>query len=651
MTKSWSPLLAASILLATWVKESIAFHVGQEVCISGYITCLDCNVGGMLPYNTQYNMFQSISHPENHNLQCLVDNESCMNDGYEIVSRYAIGSAENKDEENEVYCRSFKLDSNSSTFIAAASVSHKASNAIVIGGLSVSFAGQITDLGRTHSSLATVALDTDTLMLNSGGCANENLPHHCISQSYEFTTHSPTSVKYPSSAGLPSSVVVTDAFAIDKDGSEAASSLISASADLPSSVVLTDAFAIDSSDYEAASSLVAALPDLPPSMVVTEAFAIDEDDSEAASSLVAAPSSLAATDVYVTDIDDSQTKLPIAEAGSSPDAKPEEENEVLNTSGLETDGSPSSAPVISDAPTFTNSTSATAISISAMATAGKNDTTEDRGEIVIGDVFKVDSSQEPTYFDKEMEIKQLFKTHGILAGASWGIVVPLAMSAAWFRESFSDAKNSGVSCLSKTWLVIHASMAVAAAITTSVSVYFVLKALQLEGGWDYAMKFSGPHQYMGLFLLVGAWIQVLGGMLRPRHKSTGHVKMSDDADDEENTVEAEENDDSSTSTAKGGAITHNLRKSTSTPREVVEVCDENGSVIIAPKSKARKIWEYGHRLFALILVICGFWQLFSGLDIYQERYGDDSYLVTACMVWVGIFWSVVFLLTCFYKKF
>lgn len=622
MTKPWSPQLAASILLALCVKESIAFHVGQEVCISGYITCLDCNVGGMLPYNTQYNVFQSISHPENHNIQCLVDNESCMNDGYEIVSRYAIGSAENKDEENEVYCRSFKLDSNSSTFIAAASVSHlKASNAIVIGGLSVSFAGQITDLGRTHSSLATVALDTDTLMLNSGGCANENLPHHCISQSYEFTTHSPTSVKYPSSAGLPSSVVVTDAFAIDKDGSEAASSLISASADLPSSVVLTDAFAIDSSDYEAASSLVAA------------------------------PSSQAATDVNVTDIDDSQTKLPIAEAGSSPDAKLEEENEVLNTSGLETDGSPSSAPVISDAPTFTNSTSATAISISAMATAGKNDTTEDRGEIVIGDVFKVDSSQEPTYFDKEMEIKQLFKTHGILAGASWGIVVPLAMSAAWFRESFSDAKNGGVSCLSKTWLVIHASMAVAAAITTSVSVYFVLKALQLEGGWDYAMKFSGPHQYMGLFLLVGAWIQVLGGMLRPRQKSSGHVKMSDDADDEENTVEAEENDDSSTSTAKGGAITHNLRKSTSTPREVVEVCDENGSVIIAPKSKARKFWEYGHRLFALILVICGFWQLFSGLDIYQERYGDDSYLVTACMVWVGIFWSVVFLLTCFYKKF
>ena len=634
MTKSWSHQLAASILLATWVKKSIAFHVGQEVCISGYITCLDCNVGGMLPYNTQYNMFQSISHPENHNLQCLVDNESCMSDGYEIVNRYAIGSAENKDEENEVYCRSFKLDSNSSTFIAAASVSHlKASNAIVIGGLSVSFAGQITDLGRTHSSLATVALDTDTLMLNAGGCANENLPHHCISQSYEFTTHSPTSVKYPSSAGLPSSVVVTDAFAIDKDGSEAASSLISASADLPSSVVLTDAFAIDSSDYEAASSLVAA------------------------------PSSLAATDVNVTDIDDSQTKLPIAEAGSSPDAKPEVDNEVLNTSELETDGSPSSAPAISDAPTFTNSTSATANSISAMASASSNDTfknstnpnvppvLQDRGEIVIGDVFKVDSSQEPTYFDKEMEIKQLFKTHGILAGVSWGIVVPLAMSAAWFRESFSDAKNGGISCLSKTWLVIHASMAVAAAITTSVSVYFVLKALQLEGGWDYAMKFSGPHQYMGLFLLVGAWIQVLGGMLRPRHKSSGHVKMSDDADDEEYTVEAEENDDSSTSTAKGGAITHNLRKSTSTPREVVEVCDENGSVIIAPKSKARKVWEYGHRLLALILVICGFWQLFSGLDIYQERYGDDSYLVTACMVWVGIFWSVVFLLTCFYKKF
>jgi len=285
-----------------------------------------------------------------------------------------------------------------------------------------------------------------------------------------------------------------------------------------------------------------------------------------------------------------------------------------------------------------------------MASASNNDTfMEDRGDIVIGDVFKVDSSQEPTYFDKEMEIKQHFKTHGILAGASWGIVVPLAMSAAWFRDSFSDAKNGGASCFSKTWLVIHASMAVAAAITTSVSVYFVVKALQLEGGWEYAMEFSGPHQFMGLFLLFGAWVQVLGGILRPRHKNTGHAKMSDDADDEENTLEAEENDDASTSTANGGAMTHNWRKSTSIPGENVEVSDE--SVIIAPRSKARAVWEYGHRLFALVLVICGFWQLFSGLDVYQERYGDDSYLVTACMVWVGIFWSAVFLLTCFFKKF
>eukprot|EP00956_Cyclotella_meneghiniana_P006476 scaffold8496_cov66-Cyclotella_meneghiniana.AAC.18 len=607
MTKPWSRQLAASILLATRAKESIAFHIGQEVCISGYITCLDCNVGGMLPYNTKYNMFQTISHPESHNLQCLVDNESCISDGYEIVSRYAIGDAENKDEENEVYCRSFKLDSNSSTFIAAASVSHlKTSSTIVIGGLPVSFAGQITDLGRTHSSLATVALDTDTLILNAGGCANENLPHHCISQSNEFTMNSPTVVESPSSAGPPSSVVVTDVYAIDTSDSEASSTLISASSDYPSSVAITDAFTIDSSDFEATSSLIAA------------------------------ESSLAATDVFVADVDDSQT---------------EDDNEVLNTSELGTNGlPPSSAPVISDPPTFTNSTSATVTSTSAMASASNNDTfMEDRGEIVIGDVFKVDSSQEPTYFDKEMEIKQHFKTHGILAGASWGIVVPLAMSAAWFRDSFSDAKNGGASCFSKTWLVIHASMAVAAAIATSVSVYFVVKALQLEGGWEYAMKFSGPHEYIGLFLLFGAWVQVLGGILRPRHKNTGHAKMSDDADDEENTLEAEENDDASTSTANGGAMTHNWRKSTSTPAENVEVCDE--SVIIAPKSKARAVWEYGHRLFALVLVICGFWQLFSGLDVYQERYGDDSYLVTACMVWVGIFWSAVFLLTCFFKKF
>jgi hypothetical protein len=304
------------------------------------------------------------------------------------------------------------------------------------------------------------------------------------------------------------------------------------------------------------------------------------------------------------------------------------------------------------------------ISINAQQSASNNDNESDhKVDIVIGDVLQVDSSQEPTFMDKEMEIKELFKNHGKLAGASWGILVPLAMSAAWFRESFPMVKSNGsTSCVSRlcnqAWLVVHASMAVVAAVATSVSVYFVVKALSLEGGYQYATQFSSPHQYMGIFLLIGAWVQVLGGIFRPKNKLTGHSKMQSGNGDEENTVE-HDNDDSSdsatvssTQTMKQGAIIHKWRRSANPSGETAEVeCDEESVAMVAPKSTARKVWDYGHRFMAMILVICGFWQLFSGLEEYQERYGDDSYLVTACMVWVGVFWSVTFLLTCFYKKF
>ena len=189
MTRVWyhrGNLLASVALLATMLKHTDASRVGQEVCVSGFITCIDCNIGSMAPYNTAYNMFQAIVHPEEHNMQCLLDNESCRSDGYEVVTNYFFESAENRDVESNVFCRSFKLDSNSSNFIADAGLEYYTfATSVQVGGIPVSFAGQITDVGDA-SSLATVALDTSTLSLSEGGRANENIPQHCISQSGSF---------------------------------------------------------------------------------------------------------------------------------------------------------------------------------------------------------------------------------------------------------------------------------------------------------------------------------------------------------------------------------------------------------------------------------------------------------------------------------
>ena len=653
--------MAAAAMLA-WSNKANAFHVGQEVCVSGYITCNDCNVGAMLPYNTKYNMFQSIFHPENHNLQCLVENESCAGDGYEIVTRYAVETADNKDEENEVFCRSFKLDSNSSDIIAASGVSYFQTNRgiVQIGSYPVSFAGQIVDTGDSHLSLATVAIDTDTLTLKGGECANENLPHHCISRSgsYQFSTLSTSSQTTTSSTKSP----------IESAQPSTESSVESVEEDLPSGETLPSSSAsAESSITEDKGAETESSPDETlSSLTTTDASETGTEDSESPSSTVDEPAALDSSEALVTDAEPSQTAD--APQSTKPSTEPDATVTAETASGTTqkpkdppSDDAPAT-PVASKEENRPDVAEIESISVSALASASTDDTaSDDRVDIVIGDVLKIDSSQEPTYTDKETEIKELFKNHGKLAGASWGILVPLAMSAAWFRESFPMVKSNGnASCGSRlcnqAWLVLHASMAIVAAVVTSVSVYFVVKALSMEGGYEYAMQFSHPHQYMGIFLLVGAWVQVLGGIFRPKNKYTGHAKMLDDAGDEENTKDADNEEASvsmsSTSTMKHSAIIHNWRRSTNPSGDISEIGNEEESVVMTtPRTKTRKVWDFGHRLFALILVICGFWQLFSGLDVYQERYGDDSYLVTACMVWVGVFWSAIFLLTCFFKKF
>ena len=588
--KSLSSQMAASVLLALWVKQTDAFYVGQEVCVSGYITCLDCNVGKMLPYNTAYNMFQSVSHPEDHNLQCLVENESCMSDGYEILTRYAIENVENKDETNEVYCRSFQLDSNSSSFIADAGVAYfQADQAIVqIGGFPVSFTGQITNVGDSHSSLATVAIDKDTLSLSMGGCANENVPNYCISRSgsYQFIEDPPTEAPTTTS---PTKSPVTKYFA----------------ANAPSSLFITDKYVTSSLGSEVSGD------------ASNDAFAATEENSD-------------------TLVDETEYDFMMSMS--------------MSMSMQLDDTSPSSTLPQIDS---TSATEKTDTSITEPENSVVDDTPS--GD---SDIQKVTQSQHATFIDKEMEIKHLFKNHGILAGVSWGIVIPLAMSTAWFRESFpvnkGNCKNScGQTLFHQAWLILHISMASIAAVATSVSIYFVVKALSMEGGMEYAMTFSTPHQYMGIFLLVGVWAQVLGGIFRPKHKYTAHAKMVD-REDEENRSEIRDDFsdsitvDSTSSIMIQGGLVHKWNKFANSSIEVVK---EKDTVLTTPKTYARKIWDFGHRLLALTLVICGFWQLFSGLGVYQARYGDDSKLVTACMVWVGVFWSMTVVLTCFFKKF
>jgi hypothetical protein len=108
-------------------------------------------------------------------------------------------------------------------------------------------------------------------------------------------------------------------------------------------------------------------------------------------------------------------------------------------------------------------------------------------------------------------------------------------------------------------------------------------------------------------------------------KHTDHVKMPLGASDEENRKDEEyidSGDDSCTtdctSSVTPGVVTHKwtilLHEAASTEDEQEEEVDIELSN--PRKSKARQVWDYGHRM-AVTLLICGFWQLFSGLEAYR----------------------------------
>eukprot|EP00956_Cyclotella_meneghiniana_P020203 scaffold35353_cov39-Cyclotella_meneghiniana.AAC.9 len=160
-----------------------------------------------------------------------------------------------------------------------------------------------------------------------------------------------------------------------------------------------------------------------------------------------------------------------------------------------------------------------------------------------------------------------WKVHGWLGFFAWGVFVPLAVMSSVFRRSLPA---DGI------WFRIHSTLNGMAYAFTVVAVTIAIVYTQKEG----YPHFNGPHKRMGLAMVILASVQVLAGLFRPAKPNSSTSNEPDNNND--------------------------------TTQQSVK------------KSSRRVAFEAGHRLLGVSLLLCGFWQIYRGVHLYDLYYTLDQ---------------------------
>lgn len=128
------------------------------------------------------------------------------------------------------------------------------------------------------------------------------------------------------------------------------------------------------------------------------------------------------------------------------------------------------------------------------------------------------------------------------------------------------------------WFRIHQLLNGGAYIVSLTTISVAAFCVQKEGSGH----FNGPHKRMGLSIVILASIQVLGGSIRPPkpYSLSSHAK----------------------------------------------------------KPRKRVTWEVCHRLLGIALLLCSFWQIASGLHLYDKKFSIPykNGVVTLYWLWIGL---------------
>jgi hypothetical protein len=177
---------------------------------------------------------------------------------------------------------------------------------------------------------------------------------------------------------------------------------------------------------------------------------------------------------------------------------------------------------------------------------------------------------------------------------AWGILVPLAVGASILRDALMS-----IGLPEGGWFPLHKALNITAILFTIIAFSLAVNFYSNDGG----EHFEEGHPRIGLVIFLMVFVQAFFGFVRPpKPKAVEKEAKSVEKDAEANNYD--------------------------TSSEFEGDNDKPGE-----KTMVRFVWEIGHRLFALIIVILAWINCTTGIGIMAEDYGP-SYDKT------GAFWGV-----------
>jgi Eukaryotic cytochrome b561 len=200
----------------------------------------------------------------------------------------------------------------------------------------------------------------------------------------------------------------------------------------------------------------------------------------------------------------------------------------------------------------------------------------------------------------EASYRTYWKVHGLLMAISFGVLVPIAIGSSLLRHVLK-LTNKGL------WFQIHRFVMGVAALCVVCGFAVAVVAINKDG--DEAEHFEEGHSSIGLVIFVLVLVQALTGILRPHLPPPQHGPGSDDHATDQDVVEKATSTDGDQDPAPAD------RPSSST-----------GDDPVLNKSAQRVAFEIGHRLLAVILIALAWYNVASGISIYEEDFDiQDSH--------------------------
>jgi DOMON domain/Eukaryotic cytochrome b561 len=193
--------------------------------------------------------------------------------------------------------------------------------------------------------------------------------------------------------------------------------------------------------------------------------------------------------------------------------------------------------------------------------------------------------------------KSLWKVHGILMAISWSILVPLAVGTALLRNFLPLPTGM--------WFQIHRILNTLAVVFTIAGFGIAVHIINQEQG-SAAKHFSTyQHHKMGLVIFIFALLQAISGIFRPHLPKTAEP----------------------VSTPEGETIEDGQpAKSTS----------NNATDVPVKKSPQRIAFEIQHKLLGTVTMILGWFNVDSGIGLYNVRFDGPDLVAVPWAVTGGI---------------